>query len=34
MLIQNGFLFCEDGVFRALDLETQGDRIGAIGAGL
>ncbi len=34
MLIQNGTLFCEDGTFRALDLEIQGDKIAAIGPGI
>lgn len=33
MLIKNGTLFCDDGAFHALDLELQGDRIGAIGSG-
>lgn len=32
MLIKNGTLFCDDGRFHVLDLETSGDRIGAIGA--
>jgi len=31
MLIQNGTLFCEDGTFRTMDLEIQGDKIGTIG---
>lgn len=32
MLIKNGTLFCADGSFRALDLETRGDKIVAIGS--
>lgn len=31
MRITNGILFCEDGAFRAEELELQGDRIAAIG---
>lgn len=34
MRIVNGTLFCDDGIFRAMDLETQDDRISAIGAGI
>lgn len=30
MIIKNGIVFCDDGVFRAADLELQGDRIAAI----
>lgn len=32
MLIKNGKLFCADGTFHRLDLEVQGDTIGAIGS--
>lgn len=32
MLIKNGMLFCDDGTFRILDLETNGGQISALGS--
>ena len=32
MLIKNGILFCDDGTFRILDLETNGGQISALGS--
>lgn len=34
MNITNGILFCDDGVFRSMDLSISGGRIAAIGSGL